>query len=253
MCIINDPAVVSRTKILVAPDYHRLSQLTVYSNEVETNTKNNMMLLPVPNPESVQFIDLSDYDDIFTDLEMHFGSRGSRGGGLTKSAFLEVVSVGSYRATLVKTFKDLNNIDPEIFGKVSQNIKDILFNQYHHGNENNFGYIVCKLTGGEKFKYHPFAYTHELVKSGKLFVPTLHVHDGENAKAEEHWDHCIYSINTAKQGGDESRDNRDLYAPSGKYFDKQKISQFDSCSFKVLNKKYLSGLYENKDVEYICI
>ena len=42
------------------------------SNEVINNCKNNVMILPVPYPDTIEFIDLSNYTNIFEDCQKSF-------------------------------------------------------------------------------------------------------------------------------------------------------------------------------------
>lgn len=55
MCILNEDSNVTATKIFVAPDKTKTKQLTVYSNQVGSESNNNMMILPVPYPNTVKF------------------------------------------------------------------------------------------------------------------------------------------------------------------------------------------------------
>ena len=67
MCIISLPIQqVDTTKIFVAVE--ESTQLIVYSNTIENYTNNNAMILPVPNPSSLKFINLTEYPEIFDDL-----------------------------------------------------------------------------------------------------------------------------------------------------------------------------------------
>ena len=62
MCIISKEVnAVSKTKLFASLDDTGTRQLTVYSNQVDTDTSDNAMILPVPNPNTVEFVDLSEY------------------------------------------------------------------------------------------------------------------------------------------------------------------------------------------------
>ena len=68
MCIIAHPVDnVGATQIFVAPDASRQNQITVYSNVVNNSTENNSMILPVPYPDTISFVDLSNYPTFFKD------------------------------------------------------------------------------------------------------------------------------------------------------------------------------------------
>jgi len=268
MCIINEPAEVHETELFVAPHSNGIDQITVYANEVKTDSTNNMMLLPVPNPQTVQFIDLQNYQSIFEDLEEPF-KRPSRSFGMDKfslhnneSRSLAVHDVGSYKATLVPTHADLGRINVEVFGTVQGNIKDLLGKQYEDLPV-PFGYIICKLRAGQAVKYHPFAYRHKMAvdKEGKkvLFVPTRHEHghaktmgvmnpivpssvNGIHDPNEADWDHAIYSINSDMKAGNREQHSRAVNLKT------DKIPKFDIGSIRTINKKVIKGYYPNNDL-----
>lgn len=72
---------ICNTNILVAKVYNypvegednqAIRQLTVYSNSIGNTNKDNIMILAVPHPESVEYIDLSDYQELFDDIYNDF-------------------------------------------------------------------------------------------------------------------------------------------------------------------------------------
>jgi hypothetical protein len=123
MCIINDPADVSSTKILVAPNSENYSQITVYSNEVNTMS-DNLMILPVPHPNTIKLINLENYNDIFKDLEKLFTIQDTYGTlGVTGRGIIKVHDVGSYLVSVANNYDELNMIDKIVFGTISPHIK----------------------------------------------------------------------------------------------------------------------------------
>lgn len=175
MCIINENAHVAKTQIFVSPNHNNTEQITVYANQVMTESSNNVMILPVPNPNSVKFIDLSNYKNIFKDLEESYkehtySATNSLPMKLSRS-FLPTIDIGSYRITLVPHISQIDNINPTEFAKVRPFIKSILQKHYP-----NFGFIICKLRPGKETDYHPLAYSHS-IHNNKLFVPTRHQHN----------------------------------------------------------------------------
>lgn len=193
MCIILSKVdKVSNTKIYVSPDKENKRQLTIYSNEVATETK-NAMILPVPNPESIELIDLSKYSKFFEDCENCFYNLPTLGlrsfnpqNAYASASFLPVIRVGSYLASIVPSFEDIVRLDRNVFD-IHDDLFPLLAANYREG----FGFIVCMLEEG-KHTYHPFAYTHELKEKNKLFIPTRHYHVGESNRYAD-WDHVIYS------------------------------------------------------------
>ncbi len=255
MCIINEPAEVHETELFVVPHTNGIDQLTVYANEVKTGSTNNMMLLPVPYPNTVDFINLEDYQHIFKDLKKSFYGRLPPLRNIAQNSdVLKVHDVGSYKATLVPTHADLGRINSEVFGTVQENIKVLLAENYE-GLPAPFGYIICKLKSGSAVKYHPFAYRHKMAsnKAGKkvLFVPTRHEHGSQGNimnpiippdvpdDHEADWDHVIYSINTDTSAGTMG---------SGSELKTDKIPNFDIGNVRTINKKVIKGIYPNNDL-----
>ncbi len=206
MCIILAQVEhVNATKIFTCFTNDQTRQFLVYSNQVETNEDDNCMILPVPNPESVKFVNLSKYAKLFDDLEANFykSRRSSLNmyASLSRSAAVEsaerprlvVHDVGAYSASIVPSVNDFDRIDTTHF-TLPDDLEHILRTTY----DSQFGYIVCKLTRG-KHSYHPFAYSHAKHTSNLLFIPTLHYHPhgyGLAKAVDADWDHIIYSVGT---------------------------------------------------------
>lgn len=202
MCLISGQVVrVAKTRIFVAPMKTKsprgfLRQLTVYSNYVATKS-GGAMILPFPSNEDsndamrgCQFFDLSGYKNLFEDLDLLcWPKRKSRSVSLTKTLdnSLQVYQVGSYQSVIpnVEDFTRLHQsfqINPEL----------VRFMQHTYPYQ--FSFVVCQL---EKEKeYHPFAYVHDTIHTGGLFIPTMHWHQHQ-ADSPPHvdWDHCIYMSN----------------------------------------------------------
>lgn len=191
MCIILSTVdKVANTKIYVSPDKENQRQLTVYSNEVATKYE-NAMILPVPNPESIELLDLSNYPKFFEDCEACFFRLPTRS---IRSAYAErshasplpVFQVGSYLASIVPSLYDFSRVNTDVFD-YGDDLICILEQNYREG----FGFILCVLKKGNH-TYHPFAYTHSMISPNRLFIPTRHYHPGESYSTAD-WDHIIYS------------------------------------------------------------
>lgn len=264
MCIINEPAQVTKTQIFVAPSQDHKTQITVYCNKVMTESSNNVMVLPVPFPNSLKFIDLSHYKDMFKDLERSF-KLPTQSALLSFSAnsldsYLPTIDVGSYRITVSPNIAKLNEVNPNEFGKIQDHIKTILEKHYHY-----CGFIVCKLIPGKETEYHPLAYSHRIWKD-LLFVPTRHQHNHahnhrvsynessilgypsghmghvSHEESESDWDHEIYSINTVIAAS-----NCQIVDPT-LYLNLNKFDGFKFGGVKSLNKYKINGYYPNRDV-----
>ena len=203
MCIINDKVKeVSNTKILVSPDNSYTNQLTIYSNNIENDSKNNAMILAVPNIDTIKFIDMSNYKDIFKDCEDCFVEPRSRSNGISKGmtkSFLEVIQSGSYSVSIARSIKDLKRIDSDNLFVIEEECYDFIKKEYSE--MSNFGFLVCLLNNNtKKNDYTPLAYTHSIYNN-ELFIPTIHYHKHEvkgEGKDLNHadWDHDIYTVNS---------------------------------------------------------
>jgi hypothetical protein len=199
MCIINDKVKdVSNTNILVSPDNSYLNQLTIYSNNIENDSKNNAMILAVPNIETIKFVDMSNYKDIFKDCEDCFTEPISRSNGISKGmtkSFLEVIQSGSYFVSIAKSIEDLKRIDSDNLFVIDEECYDFINKEYSE--MSNFGFLVCLLNNDtKKNDYTPLAYTHGIYNR-ELFIPTLHYHKHEVKEVNNaDWDHSIYTVNS---------------------------------------------------------
>ena len=249
MCIIlSQVESVSNTQIYVSSSKDRRKQLTIYTNQVETHIK-NAMVLPVPNPLSVELLNFTKYKNIFEDCrECFYYNEGSRKdshmyrAALSASAEyrppLPVYTVGSYQASIVPSINDIDRINTQIL-RVNPQVFTLLKDTY----DSSFGFIICQLREGSH-QYHPFAYTHLIHKCRLLFVPTLHYHPGESSVKAD-WDHTIYSPMT------------DLYT-NGNYSFKDMYSiewnkmpedfRWPSQGRFTMNRHSIQGYKPNKDL-----
>jgi len=214
MCIVSQPVKeVDSTKILVALSSDKTRQMIVYGNRVDNEIATNAMILPVPNPQTIKFHDLSKHKNIFKDLDSAFYhvTTNSFDGALSYSTnsmnMLKVFDVGSYQVSMANTVDDILRINKQVFD-LSAGCYELLKSQY----TSNFGFIVCKLKQGNA-TYHPLGYSHQVINQQKLFIPTKHYHehtidlqDSEYAveqsevNHDEKWQHMIYLYNcTGKQ------------------------------------------------------
>lgn len=281
MCIITGPVrSVQQTKIFVMPstDIHmegegqEQRQLTVYKNNVHTVSE-NMMILPVPWPETVRFEEefMKTYPTLFTDLEKslyRFSSpTQTQTLSFTRSAVstpLPVLKVGSYEVSVVPSAKELSNLNTSVFS-LSPELKGLLAAHYSAP----FGFLCCKLRAGLQ-SYEPLAYSHRRWKQTSLFVPTMHYHAhvevasrdvlgysyfGEVSSAsglaavekDPEWDHSIYSMYTESSYSHASlTDSLEGNALDAKRFPRGfEIGQHDQV--RCWEKK---GVWKNVDVEF---
>ena len=151
------------------------------------------MILPVPNGHTCVPVDLSDYKNIFKDLKALFPSPRAQSYANKSFMFdsdntrgnsaLAVTQVGNFKVSVVPTLADFHRLRLDVF-KLDTNAQNLLAKFYKDG----YGFMVCQLDKGAKF--HPIAYTHQLLSETELFVPTVHYH-GDMHDAVD-WDHDIY-------------------------------------------------------------
>lgn len=183
MCIFTAPVrKVHKTRILVSPLAKNNRQLIVYENQVEQHGK-NAMVLPVPNGQNIELVDLSKYrGNVWNDCESMFPPPSpSFGGGFSQAASLSfgssgpkrpplpVQRVGGYSCTIVPALEDFDRVSKDVF-YLPPDIEAILKQHYPQG----FSFVVCVFEGD--VRAHPIAYTSARLPNGQLFVPTLHAH-----------------------------------------------------------------------------
>jgi hypothetical protein len=166
-------------------------QFLVYSMMLKTK-EDLAMILPIPVPpktgeKAVQFINLEDYPKFFEAMSLGFQPRfdsRSKAGGVPppKAATIEVVQVGSFEASFVPTVKDFSRLDARF--RLPDGTWDRL-PQYE-----KYGFAVFKLKSGAH-KIHPMAFSFPSAQPGRLFFPTVHIHDGK-IHATAHFDHALF-------------------------------------------------------------
>lgn len=229
MCMFTIPTQVSGTRIFARADGPG-RQVLAYSMTIEASTDTAMVLpLPVPantREDAVEFIDLSTYDDLFTQLERAFPSEvqtlsfgGPISGMAPQQARLVVHDVGDYEASFVPTVGDFARLDPRF--RLPERVWSEL-----PGYAND-GFAVFKLKApvahapapapaprswwarltnraeppapiappvpspARARRIHPMAFSFPTRDAGALFFPTVHVHDGE-VHREASFDHTLF-------------------------------------------------------------
>lgn len=214
MCIISKAVKdVSQTNILVAVDKKGKRQMIVYSNKVDNQSKNNAMILPVPNPHTLVFHNLKEYPTIFEDCQKMIRRNIGRSSDFDSKCkqtvinsrdTLKVFSVGSYEVSVAMSLDDLKRVDTNVF-ESTLGCETFLKNEY---SDPIFGFIICKLNDNENKTYHPFGYSHN-IHEDKIFIPTKHYHSHNGLTSEmqkyvkriygdmttEMWSHSIYLYN----------------------------------------------------------
>lgn len=208
MCIFGDDvAIVKNTRIFVAPTKGG-HQITVYQNTIQSFNK-NAMILPIPintskkiPHKSIQLLDLSTDNNLFDNLDKIFlkpppyqdNNWGYDHDNEDSDDYHEVYKIGLYKMSIIPNINSIDRLNIKEF-----NIKASIFESLRGHYLTGFAFLVCQFDGqSEKEKMHPIGYIHDsYMNDGKkvLFVPTLHIHDGEIHKMEN-FDHLIFSLKT---------------------------------------------------------
>jgi len=194
MCCFSRPVEsVSATNIFVR-DAGAGRQFLVYSMSYRAS-EDLAMVLPLPvvpgGPEdAVKFIDLHGYKDFFRDLKSGFPEKErrsifrslSKSDAMPAAQTLAVVNVGSFEASFVPQIKDFTRLDARF--RLPDGVWDKL-PAYAR-----FGFAVFKLRK-DADSVHPMALSFPRVDPAKLFIPTVHIHDGK-VHPTAHFDHSLY-------------------------------------------------------------
>lgn len=249
MCIVSQPVKkMADTKLFVAKDSTGKRQLIVYSNKVDNLNKNNAMILPVPNPQSLKFDNLEKYPKFFDHCFNSFfipNGTGTFSMGLSSnynSKTLKVFSVGSYNVSVANNFDELKLVDKSVFEMDSG-----CFHTLEKYSMPIFGFIICQLKSGNH-KYHPLAYSHDIT-NGQIFVPTKHYHGHVEEKVTDDWDHEIYFYNINKPSiPNNFMFNFNQYKWSGNDYIEKSHFDFNFGELKEFIKVRLEGLNFNQDI-----
>jgi hypothetical protein len=140
--------------------------------------------------------------------------------------------VGSFEASFVPTVKDFARLDMRF--RLPATTWDSLPGLKGHG------FTVFKLKKGEK-KVHPMAFEFPRADKGKLFFPTVHIHDGKVHKTAN-FDHVLY----CQPRGQDAMQWRESVRPAGLFMDAKKavgILDADAHVYRLI----LRGRKTNQD------
>jgi hypothetical protein len=192
MCCFSRPVTsVNATKIF-ARLTGKFEQGIVYQMNLDA-PEDLAMILPIPvaqpaKDDAITFLNLEGYKDFFKDLEKGFPKPKTFGRGwgtdekTTPKAQLKVHSVGAFDASFVPNTKSFHRLDERF--RLPDGTWDKL-PQYA-----SYGFAVFKLKKGNS-KVHPMAFKFPTALLGRLYFPTVHIHDGQ-VHDKEDFDHVLY-------------------------------------------------------------
>lgn len=168
-------------------------QLLAYQMNFQTR-RDLAMVLPLPvvpgsGENAVEFLNLEKVPDFFEKLKTLFPAPKTRGkipvavSANYGAGTLEVVKVGSFEASFVPSQADFRRLDRRF------RMKDGVWEKLPQYAD--WGFAVFKLRR-DSTTVHPmaFSFPNSMPKNG-LFLPTVHIHDGE-VHTEEEFDHSLY-------------------------------------------------------------
>lgn len=195
MCCFTRPVQFVGSTRIFARFLDAVNQCVVYEMRL-TAQEELAMILPIPvvqpaRDDAVKFTDLSGYSGFFRDLEKAFPAPPvlSLGDDPKNSPFggpetpLEVKRVGSFDASFVPTLADFSRLDAQF------RLDDAVWKSLPQYKD--FGFAVFKLRKGNQH-LHPMAFRFPSVQPGKIFFPTVHIHDGKVHEIED-FDHTLYA------------------------------------------------------------
>jgi hypothetical protein len=195
MCCFSRPVKFVGDTQMFARFIDGVDQCLVYEMKMDAE-EDLAMILPIPvtqpaKDDAVTFIDLSAYKDFFNDLDLAypkpalaaFSDRSNSKSAQAESVPLVVQRVGSFDASFVPSIRDFGRLDEQfrLDDAVWQSLP-----QYA-----TYGFAVFKLRKGSQH-VHPMAFRFPTATPGKLFFPTVHIHDGK-VHAEEEFDHTLFA------------------------------------------------------------
>lgn len=248
MCCFSRPVQFVGSTRIFARFLDGLDQCVVYEMEIHAKEELAMILpIPVAQPareDAVKFVDLGGYRDFFEDLDKAFpepltlglASRSKDVTPAPEKAKLEVQRVGSFDASFVPTQADFRRLDARF--RLDDSVWKSL-PQYR-----NFGFAVFKLREGNQH-VHPMAFRFPTAMPGRVFFPTVHIHDGKVHETEE-FDHTLYA-QAWKNAVVKGRDWNESEKNAGQFvkLDKAKDLVWGGGH---LYKKNIIGVAKNQDI-----
>jgi hypothetical protein len=195
MCCFSGKVTSVRATKIFARALPNKRQALVYSMHLHT-LSDVAMILPIPvaagsGEDAVKFHALDGYPQFFTQLDLLFPQPAAHGysGKAVVAAIgpravpLKVVEVGAFNASFVPTVHDFGRLDAQF------RLPDDVWKKA--GRYAKHGFAVFKLRKGNS-DVHPMAFDFPTALEGKLFFPTVHIHDGE-VHPRAHFDHILYA------------------------------------------------------------
>jgi hypothetical protein len=163
------------------------------------------MILPLPvvpgsGEGAVTFVSLERHARFFETMRLLFEIPATRdSASKRRPKFLPLVpklkvhEVGSFEASFVPTMSDFARLDERF------RLPDAIWRGL--GDYADWGFAVFRLKAGKRKHIHPMALRFLTRDRGRLFFPTVHVHDGK-VHARARFDHALYYQTSGADAGD---------------------------------------------------
>lgn len=192
MCMMIAPANVQSTRIFATLSAGK--QVLVYEAAITTASVNAMVLpIPIRSPSTpIALLDLSAHSRFFTSLYVNFVDTRpppppafGAPPGASPPRVLEVVTIGSFEASIVPALDDFSRLDARFH--LPPGLRAVLATRYA-----DWAFVVYQLAPGN-ILLHPFGVTFESRWTKHLFFPTVHVHDGQSAPPGAFFAHSFFA------------------------------------------------------------
>jgi hypothetical protein len=245
MCCFSRPVKHVGSTRIFARFLDGVDQCLVYEMKIRADEE-LAMILPIPvargtGEDGVKFIDLSGYREFFDDLEKAYPApvpslSSMRSNSAGPKPQLAVKRVGAFDASFVPTISDFNRLDARF------RLDDAVWKSLPQYKD--YGFAVFKLRAGEQH-VHPMAFRFPTAMSGRLFFPTVHIHDGK-VHAHEEFDHTLYSQawkNAVISGSDWDESEKN----AGQFVDEAKAKDLVWAAGHIYRRSII-GKAKNEDV-----
>jgi hypothetical protein len=247
MCCFSRPVQFVGSTRIFARFLDGVDQCVVY--EMELHAKEDLaMILPIPvarpaKDDACKFVDLSGYTGFFDDLDKAFPkpdtlsfSTRQKAAPAAEKAQLVVQRVGSFDASFVPSLADFGRLDARF------RLDDSVWKSLPQYRES--GFAVFKLRKGNQH-VHPMAFHFPTCTPGRLFFPTVHIHDGKVHETEE-FDHTLYA-QAWKNAVIKGRDWEESEKSAGQFVNLEKSKDL-VWGGGHLYKRNIYGRQKNEDV-----
>lgn len=248
---------ISKSSIFVASNSANSRQMIIFSQLDANETK----IIPVPNPHSVQFHNMTKMPDFFENVSDSFLVQWSKNKHKLKKQKkwkhqVHAFNIGGYNVSVISRLSDLFQIKKDL----DKNTENVL-NECYQGS--NWGFIVFQPMNPMPQEYNCFAYSHDIVNN-QFFIPTKLLLGGKEKRNyfqkildsltlnhnNKEWSLDIYLFNCGESNllSEFSSDWKYLFTDRI-HFDRNAID-FDLSQCNSFYKYTIQGMYPDMDITF---